>query len=218
MIHPDTELRFISDEVGYGVFATALIRRGTITWVRDDFDILLSKEKFEQLEPVYRTLADKYAYLDAEGVYVLCWYIAKYVNHSCHPNCLGGTAEFEVAVRDVQPSDELRCDYATLNLDQAESFQCRCGARNCRGTIRPEDATLLADEWAQTLHALFSLAATVPQPLMPFFRDSDYWRALMRTERSTGGIQAAGIARRLPPEFPELLKHTLAHSGPKQHG
>jgi hypothetical protein len=25
VIHPDTELRFVSDEIGYGVFATALI-------------------------------------------------------------------------------------------------------------------------------------------------------------------------------------------------
>ena len=174
MIHPDTELRFVSDEVGYGVFATALIPRGTITWVRDDFDILLSKERFEQLDPVHRALADKYAYVDAEGVYVLCWDIAKYVNHSCDPNCLGGRAEFEVAVRDVHPGDELRCDYATLNLDLSEWFQCRCGAPNCRGTIRPEDATVLADEWAQTFHAALALAETVPQPLMPFFRDSDY--------------------------------------------
>jgi uncharacterized protein len=178
MIHPDTELRFISDEVGYGVFATALIQRGTITWVRDDFDILLSKEKFEQLEPVYRTLADKYAYVDAEGVYVLCWDIAKYVNHSCHPNCLGGRDEFEVALRDVRPGDELRCDYATLNLDQSELFQCRCGARNCRGTVRPEDATVFADEWAQTFHAAFSLAETVPQPLRPFFRTEEALRRL----------------------------------------
>jgi hypothetical protein len=29
VIHPDTELRFVSDEIGYGVFATALIPRGT---------------------------------------------------------------------------------------------------------------------------------------------------------------------------------------------
>jgi uncharacterized protein len=171
MIHPDTELRFISDEVGYGVFATALIRRGTITGVRDDFDILLSRERFEQLDPPHRTLAEKYAYLDAEGVWVLCWDIAKYVNHSCHPNCLGGTEEFEVAVRDVPPREELRSDYATLNLDQDEWLQCRCGARNCRGTVRPEDATALADEWAQTFQAAFALAETVAQPLEPFFRD-----------------------------------------------
>ena len=171
MIHPDTELRFISDEVGYGVFATAPIRRGTIVWVRDDFDILLSQEEFEQLEPTYRALADKYAYLDAEGVWVLCWDIAKYVNHSCDPNCLGGTEEFEVALRDVPAGDELRCDYATLNLDQDEWFRCRCGARDCRGTVRPEDATMLEDEWAQTFQAAFALAETVPQPLTPFFRD-----------------------------------------------
>ena len=32
MIHPDTELRFISPEIGFGVFATKLIPQGTITW------------------------------------------------------------------------------------------------------------------------------------------------------------------------------------------
>jgi hypothetical protein len=174
MIHPDTELRFISDQVGYGVFATALIPRGTITWVRDDFDILLGKEEFERLQPPYRALADKYAYLDAEGVYVLCWDIAKCVNHSCDPNCLGGSAEFEVAVRDVRPGEELRCDYATLNLGEREPFQCRCGAPECRGSIGPEDATALAAEWAQTFDATLALAETVPQPLMPFFREAGY--------------------------------------------
>lgn len=35
MIHPDTELRFINPEIGYGVFATQFIPRGTITWVRE---------------------------------------------------------------------------------------------------------------------------------------------------------------------------------------
>ncbi len=172
MIHPDTELRFVSDEVGYGVFATALIPRGAITWVRDDFDILLGKDEFERLKPIYRPLADKYAYLDAEGVYVLCWDIAKYVNHSCDPSCLGGTEEFEVAVRDVLPGDELTCDYATLHLDDSESFRCRCGARSCRGTIRPEDAAALADRWAEAFQAAFSLVETVPQPLLPFFEDA----------------------------------------------
>ena len=38
MIHTDTELRFVSPEMGFGVFATKLIPRGTLTWVRDDLD------------------------------------------------------------------------------------------------------------------------------------------------------------------------------------
>jgi len=36
MIHPDTEVRFINDEIGYGVVAKKLIPKGTITWVQDD--------------------------------------------------------------------------------------------------------------------------------------------------------------------------------------
>ena len=35
MIHPDTELRFIDATLGFGVFATRFIRRGTVTWVRE---------------------------------------------------------------------------------------------------------------------------------------------------------------------------------------
>ena len=32
MIHPSTELRFINDEIGYGVVATRFIPKGTIVW------------------------------------------------------------------------------------------------------------------------------------------------------------------------------------------
>ena len=38
MIHPDTELRYVNDAIGYGVFATRHIPCGTITWVRDHLD------------------------------------------------------------------------------------------------------------------------------------------------------------------------------------
>ena len=38
MLHPHTELRHVSKLIGYGVFATQLIPKGTITWVRDDLD------------------------------------------------------------------------------------------------------------------------------------------------------------------------------------
>ena len=169
MIHPDTELRFVSDEVGYGVFATALIPRGTIVWVRDAFDRLFSRDEIEQLPPDYRAIVEKYTYVDAESTYVLCWDLAKYVNHSCQPNCMKRRAEFEVAVRDLPAGEELRSDYATLNLDRPEPFQCRCGAHTCRGTIRPEDAVVLEGEWEQSFHAALTIAETVPEPLAPFF-------------------------------------------------
>lgn len=38
MIHPDTKLNFVSKSIGYGVFATKFISKGTITWVLDELD------------------------------------------------------------------------------------------------------------------------------------------------------------------------------------
>jgi hypothetical protein len=110
--------------------------------------------------------------------------IAKYFNHSCRPSCLGGEDEFEVAVRDLHAGEELTDDYATFRLDRPESFPCRCGADACRGMVQPEDAVMLAREWAQSLHAAMELAETVAQPLAPFFSYAGF-----------GELRAASVMR-----------------------
>jgi hypothetical protein len=38
MTHPKTELKLISNEIGYGVVATDFIPAGTITWALDKLD------------------------------------------------------------------------------------------------------------------------------------------------------------------------------------
>jgi len=169
MTHPDTELRFVSDAVGYGLVAKAFIPRGTVVWVRDDLDLLFTQAEIESLPAHYRAITDKYAYVDAAGMHVLCWDFARYFNHSCDPSCLGGTSEFEVAIRDLHAGDELTDDYATLNLESPEPFECRCGSPRCRGTISPADALELRDRWAETFEAALAVAPTVAQPLSPFF-------------------------------------------------
>ncbi len=40
MIHSKTELKFINDLVGYGVFATETIPEGTIVYVKDSLKLL----------------------------------------------------------------------------------------------------------------------------------------------------------------------------------
>ena len=45
MIHPKTELRFVNDDIGYGVFATEFIPKGTILYVKDELEIKVSKNK-----------------------------------------------------------------------------------------------------------------------------------------------------------------------------
>ena len=56
MIHPNTELRFINKEVGYGVVATKPIPAGTITWVLDKLDRTFTPDEFQK----YGTILSKY--------------------------------------------------------------------------------------------------------------------------------------------------------------
>jgi len=67
MIHPDTELRFINDEIGYGVFARALIPEGTIVYVKDSLEIEVSPTDYLLHSPEMQDMIEKYSYLDPRG-------------------------------------------------------------------------------------------------------------------------------------------------------
>src|ERR1041385_4174081 len=83
MLHPHTELRHVGEVIGYGVFATRRIPKGTITWVRDDLDQTFKPEDLAQFAPEYQQLLEKYSFIDRSGNAVLCWDLARYINHSC---------------------------------------------------------------------------------------------------------------------------------------
>ncbi|MBN9414274.1 hypothetical protein ABS71_10815 [bacterium SCN 62-11] len=60
---------------------------------------------------------------------------ARYVNHSCDPNCrveLDGKEIWIVADRDLEAGQELSFNYG-YDLSEYERFPCACGARNCCG-------------------------------------------------------------------------------------
>ncbi|MDX1719764.1 MAG: SET domain-containing protein, partial [Salegentibacter mishustinae] len=107
MMHPDTELRFINEKVGYGVVATKFIPEGTITWVQDDLDHVFYTSQVEKLHPKSAQMLEKYAFRNRFGDLVLCWDLAKYVNHSFNSNCFSTAYGFEIAVRDIQVGEEL---------------------------------------------------------------------------------------------------------------
>jgi SET domain-containing protein len=68
---------------------------------------------------------------------------ARWINHACQPNCeadeMAGRV-FIKALRAIRPGEELFYDYG-LVIDERytpklkKQFECRCGARNCRGTL-----------------------------------------------------------------------------------
>ena len=177
MIHPSTELRFINNHIGYGVFATDFIPRGTITWVQDSFDQVFSPAHVDRLSPFHQAILDKYAFTDARGSFVLCWDLGRFVNHSCAPAALSPGYNFEIAVRDIAPGEELTDDYGTLNLDTP--FACSCGMPECRRIVGPEDAVHYSDRWDQLVSEAFPLISTVQQPMWHLVREkSNVFKAI----------------------------------------
>ena len=70
---------------------------------------------------------------------------AKWINHSCSPNCQAqenatGTRVYIVSLRDLKKGEELFYDYG-LVLDGRitkklkQNYQCLCGSPECRGTM-----------------------------------------------------------------------------------
>jgi hypothetical protein len=174
MIHPGTEIRFISPQIGYGVVATELIPKGTITWALDDLDQILHDDRIERLSPLLEQLVHKYAYVDGKGRHILCWDHARFVNHSCEANCLASGFEFEVAIRDIHPGEQLTDDYGGLNIEAP--FTCLCGSPACRGTVHPDDIVHLADRWDAEVAEAFGLLLRVEQPLWALIRNQEQVR------------------------------------------
>jgi hypothetical protein len=164
MIHPHTELRWINEDMGYGVFVTKPIPKGTIVWVRCALDIIKTPAEVVELGDAYKTIFGHFAYFDAEGNAILCWDIARYVNHSCQPAMMPVGEEAEIAVRDLYPGEHLTCDYAYCNIP----LECHCGAPNCRGLIKSEFLFLDAKESVAKTAAAIRASTAVHQPLLPF--------------------------------------------------
>ena len=70
---------------------------------------------------------------------------ARYINHSCDPNCEAVNVEgriFVESIKDIAPGEELVYDYQYVigegvrrTKKLLERYACRCGAEGCRGSI-----------------------------------------------------------------------------------
>lgn len=61
-----------------------------------------------------------------------------FINHSCAPNVGFAGNIVLVAMRDIEPGEELTTDYALFD-DNDESMLCGCGTPSCRGVIHGQD-------------------------------------------------------------------------------
>jgi uncharacterized protein len=105
---------------GVGVFAADFIPAGTVIW---DFtpgvDWRLAPRELEAFPEPFQTHLRRYAYLDESGDYILCGDNARFMNHSPLPNC-DDRGSVTTASRDIQPGEELTCDYRTFDLEFSE--------------------------------------------------------------------------------------------------
>jgi uncharacterized protein len=163
MIHPHSELRFVSPEIGWGVFATRFIPKGTITWVFDPLDQIVVPSEALELPAALQRQLDIYSYQNGRGQRILCWDHARFVNHSCHPTSLAPGFDLEIAVRDIEPGGQITDDYGALNIES--EFECACGHGQCRGKIGPADFERFSDQWDELVASAFPLIGAVEQPL-----------------------------------------------------
>lgn len=66
---------------------------------------------------------------------------AKYINHSCDPNCdplVKGDEVWIIAIKDIKKGEELTFDYG-FDFEYWYQHPCKCGAQNCAEYIVGEE-------------------------------------------------------------------------------
>jgi hypothetical protein len=174
MIHPDTEVRFISPEKGRGLVAAAFIPQGTVTWALDPLDREIRPAELAAYEEKYREILLTYSFRNKAGNYIFCWDNGRHINHSFHNNCCLTPYGIELAVRDILPGEELTDDYGYLNIIAPFVPAPEDGGR---GLVRPDDLRRHWQHWDRQLAAAWPFVPQVDQPLRPFIAD-DVWRII----------------------------------------
>ena len=169
MMHPHTKVQFIGDEVGHGVVATAFIPKGTVTWVQDPLDRVFTPAEVAALPAASQEQLEYFAFKNGQGSMVLCWDHARYVNHSFRSNCFSTVFDFEIAVRDIHPGEQLTDDYGYLNLP-APWKPMDEGTR--RKWVRPDDSVRYAKSWDAQIQSAVKRLFRVDQPLQQWLDPS----------------------------------------------
>jgi len=99
---------------GIGLFAKRFIPRGAMVWeLRPAYDRLIAVEQWESETGAVKDYLDRYAYPSRShpGFILFEADDARYMNHADDPNCDVSDEARHVALRDIEPGEELTCDY-----------------------------------------------------------------------------------------------------------
>lgn len=123
---------------GMGAFAKVTIPVGqpVIEYVGEKISKAESLRRCEADNPFIFNL-DEETDLDGD----IGWNPAKFINHSCTPNCeteIFGDQIWVMAIRDIEPGEELTFNY-NYELEDYKEHPCQCGSADCVGYIIAEE-------------------------------------------------------------------------------
>lgn len=182
MMHPNTKIQFINGNIGVGLFATAFIPKGTITYVKDQLEIRILPDDPIINHPLYAVLVEKYSFIDGDGTRIISWDHAKYVNHCCECNTISTGYGFEIAIRDIQKEEQITDEYGLFNIK--EDMALECGNPRCRKVLNVNDIDLYGAAWDEKAKAALFYLEKVDQPLSVYL-DKKITKA-MKTYLKTG--------------------------------
>ncbi|MFY9326682.1 MAG: SET domain-containing protein-lysine N-methyltransferase [Georgfuchsia sp.] len=127
---------------GKGVYATQRIRKDNaiIEYTGERISEDEADERYQDNPSTYLFMVEDNLYIDG----LSGGNEARYINHSCEPNCVAYLENNRVVIRalkNIQPGVELTYDYQlTDEGDGPEAtptdYTCRCGAQLCKGTMK----------------------------------------------------------------------------------
>jgi len=197
MMHPDTELKMVTPEIGVGVFATQFLPKGTIVYVEDPLEIEIPKDSPILQNPVFRPLIEKFATIRANGDYEISWDYAKYMNHCCHYNAITTGFGFDIATQDIRPGVQIRDDYGLFNVEYGMDLMC--DFTDCRMRIRTADFDSLAYSWDLSAIDALQHAGNVPQKLWEAMDPGLRERLTIYLETGQGYLSVRSLKRRSDP-------------------
>ena len=144
----NVEVKYIDDEMGWGLFARKNIGKGELVYSVPTIMVSQSVELFYLTDdgarvPIchnyYLTKVDK---LDEDGkqMYEFSWFDI-FLNHSCEGNVFYDETSEKIdqvltATKDIQEGDQLLVNYNTIDWINPDPFLCKCKSTTCAKIIR----------------------------------------------------------------------------------
>ena len=137
---------------------------------------MVSPEEYARHNPEMKAHIEKYSYRDEDGMRVISWDLAKYVNHCCQSNTLSAAYNFDIAVHDIQAGEEITCDYGMLNIEEA--MPVICNKKGCRKMVLPYDFEYpeLVAKWDEKVKSALAEFRAVEQPILKYLPEVSFDR------------------------------------------